>query len=179
MGVTIERFGADAVGAALPELVELLKDVVDDGASVGFLPPLDRDEARDYWVGVTDAVRASRIVLLVARDDAGIAGCAQLDIASRPNGRHRAEVMKVMVATRARNRGLGRALMVAIEDVARTHRRTTLVLDTRRGDPSEHLYTSLGWQLAGIIPKYARSANGELHATALYFKLLDGTDAAR
>jgi len=173
MGVIIEALGADAVGAALAELVELLKDVVDTGASVGFLPPLDRDEARDYWGSVAAAVRASRVVVLVARDHEGIAGSAQLDVASRPNGRHRAEVMKVMVATRARRRGIGRALMVAVETEARARRRTTLVLDTRRGDPSETLYTSLGWQLAGIIPKYAQSANGELHSTAFYFKLLE------
>jgi hypothetical protein len=46
------------------------------------------------------------------------------------------------------------------------------VLDTRKGDPSEGLYASLGWTKAGDIPNYARSANGDLHATALYYKLL-------
>jgi GNAT superfamily N-acetyltransferase len=172
MGVIIEDAGADTIASSLDALVELLKDVVDDGASIGFLPPLDRTEAAAYWKGVANAVRAGGRVVLIARDEAGIVGSAQLDVESRPNGRHRAEVMKVMVATRGRRRGIGRALMMATEDAARAHHRTTLVLDTRRGDPSEQLYTSLGWQLAGVIPRYARSANGALDPSAFYYKLV-------
>ena len=57
-----------------------------------------------------------------------------------------------MVHRRARRQGLGRALMLAAEGEARRRGRTTLVLDTRQGDPSEILYRSLGWQLGGTIP---------------------------
>ena len=100
-------------------------------------------------------------------------GSAQLDLAMRANARHRAEVSKVMVHRRARRRGIGRALMLALEEHARRLGRTTLVLDTRQGDPSEALYRALGWTFAGAIPCYARSATGALDATALYYKLLD------
>jgi hypothetical protein len=62
--------------------------------------------------------------------------------------------------------------MLAAEEHARRLGRTTLVLDTREGDPSERLYRGLGWTLAGTIPRYARSADGSLHTTALYYKLL-------
>ena len=78
-----------------------------------------------------------------------------------------------MVHRRARRQGVGRALMLAAEAEARRLGRSTLVLDTRHGDPSEILYRSLGWELAGEIPRYARSADGTLHATAFYFKLLE------
>lgn len=105
MGVMIEDAGADTIAASMDALVELLKDVVDDGASIGFLPPLDRAEGAEYWSGVAKAVRSGGRVVLIARDETGIVGSAQLDIDSRPNGRHRAEVMKVMVATRGRRRG--------------------------------------------------------------------------
>ncbi len=81
--------------------------------------------------------------------------------------------MKLMVDTRARRHGIGRALMLAAEGEARRRGRTTLVLDTRRGDPSEPLYVSLGWTLAGVIPRYARSADGALDPTAFYYRLLD------
>jgi ribosomal protein S18 acetylase RimI-like enzyme len=81
--------------------------------------------------------------------------------------------MRLIVHRRARRQGLGRALMLAIEEHARRLGRTTLVLDTRHGDPSEHLYQSLGWALAGTIPRYARSAGGTLDATAIYYRLLD------
>src|SRR5204863_8169810 len=84
-------------------------------------------------------------------------GTAQLDLCTRPNGRHRAEVVKVIVHTKARRRGIGRALMLALEDEARRQGRGTLVLDTRRGDPAERLYAGVGYTLAGVIPAYARS----------------------
>jgi ribosomal protein S18 acetylase RimI-like enzyme len=96
----------------------------------------------------------------------------QLDLSTRANGRHRAEVIRLLVHRRARRRGLGRALMEAVEAEARRRERTTLVLDTRAGDPSEALYQSLGWQRAGVIPRYARSANGAFDASAFYYKLL-------
>ena len=78
-----------------------------------------------------------------------------------------------MVDTRFRRLGIGRALMVRVEEEARALGRMTLVLDTREGDPSERLYLSLGYVKAGVIPQYARSANGELHTTAFFYKLLE------
>ena len=77
-----------------------------------------------------------------------------------------------MVHSACRRRGLGRALMLAAEDDARRLGRTTLVLDTRQGDPSERLYRALGWERGGVIPRYARSADGKLDASAFYYRLL-------
>ena len=62
--------------------------------------------------------------------------------------------------------------MNAIEAEAKQAGRTTLVLDTREGDPSEQLYSKLGYLRAGIIPEYARSTNGSLHTTVFMYKLL-------
>jgi hypothetical protein len=62
--------------------------------------------------------------------------------------------------------------MKAAEERARAESRSLLVLDTREGDPSNLLYTSLGYIEAGRIPGYARSANGELHTTLYYYKIL-------
>jgi hypothetical protein len=53
--------------------------------------------------------------------------------------------------------------------------RTLLVLDTRSGDPSESLYTRLGYTTAGVIPGYARSASGQLHATTIMYQHLPPT----
>jgi ribosomal protein S18 acetylase RimI-like enzyme len=93
-------------------------------------------------------------------------------MASRPNGKHRAEITKLMVHTAARGQGIGQALMQAIEQEARLAGRTTLILDTRKGDPSEQLYLKLGYTRAGVIPEYARSADGSLHTTVFMYKLL-------
>lgn len=169
----IEALTADALQASRAALTALLQDAVDSGASVGFLPPVDEAEAARYWDSVADALGEGSRVILVAHDPhLGLVGSGQLELATRANARHRAEVAKVMVHRRARRRGVGRALMLALEEHARRLGRTTLVLDTREGDPSEELYRSVGWTLAGAIPRYARSATGALDATALYFKLL-------
>ncbi len=170
----IEPFDAAAVARYRPALVVLLQDVVDGGASVGFLPPLSAEEAAAYWESVAAAIKSDGRRLWIARDAAGgIVGTVQLDLERRANGNHRAEVTKLMVLTSARRRGVGRMLMEAAEAEARRLGRTTLVLDTRQGDPSEVLYRGMGWQPAGVIPRYARSADGTLHATAFYYKLLD------
>jgi acetyltransferase len=155
-------------------LVALLRDAVDGGASIGFLPPVAESEASVYWDAVATAVGEGSRVLLAAHDaELGLVGSAQLELALRPNAGHRAEVTKVMVDRRARRRGVGRALMLALESHARRLGRTTLILDTRQGDPSEALYRAVGWTFAGAIPRYARSATGTLDGTALYYKLLD------
>jgi ribosomal protein S18 acetylase RimI-like enzyme len=179
MGVIIESLHREAVPRHQTELVTLLEDAVDSGASIGFLPPVSVDEATAYWRSVADAVGEGSRVLLIARDGDRVAGSVQLDLALRPNARHRAEVAKVMVHRAARRRGIGRALMVALEEEARRLGRTTLVLDTRQGDPSEGLYRSLGWHFAGAIPGYARSAGGTLDGTAIYYKLLSPAGQGR
>jgi ribosomal protein S18 acetylase RimI-like enzyme len=174
VGAPIESLGAEAAEAAIPALAAVLEDAVSHGASIGFLPPMRPGEAADYWRTVVAAVRRGSRVLLVAREASGhIVGTAQVDLETRPNGTHRAEVTKVMVHTTARRRRIGQALMLAAEAHARRHGRTTLVLDTRRGDPAERLYASAGWTYAGSIPRYARSAGGALDANAVYYKLLD------
>ena len=154
---------------SLAQLVDVLVACVDDGASIGFLPPLDPTEAEAYWLGVPKP----GVVLLVAHDDAGaIVGTVQLHLESRPDGRHRAEVAKLMVHPRARRRGIARRLMHEAEAIARAEDRTLLVLDTRAGDPSNDLYRSLGWVEAGRIPGYAISATGSRDATVIYYKEL-------
>lgn len=174
MGVTIASLTPARARAEQNALAELLQDAVDSGASLGFLPPLPTDEAAAYWESVAAAVGEGSHVVLVAETAGGaLVGAVQLELALRANARHRAEVTKLMVHRRARRQGIGRVLMEALETHARQLGRTTLVLDTRQGDPSEMLYRSLGYVLVGAIPRYARSATGTLDATAIYYKLLE------
>jgi acetyltransferase len=62
--------------------------------------------------------------------------------------------------------------MSAIENVAREMGRTLLVPDTEHGTPAEKLYAKHGYTRAGIIPQYARSADGSLHSTIFFYRLL-------
>jgi acetyltransferase len=156
----IERLTTpEAVKAALPELVELLSDAVESGASVGFLLPIDRNEIEVYWRKVIAAL--DERVLLVLREGERIVGSVQLYLEPRANGAHRAEVQKLLVHQQARRKGYGRLLMQAVEGAAQQASRTLIVLDTRKGDSAEKLYLSLGYQITGVVPRYALSPNRE------------------
>ena len=172
--ITISSLAATEAQALLPQLTELLADAVNSNASVGFLPPLDAAEAQHYWQSVVAAVADGHRILLVAHDAATgrLLGSGQLDLATRPNSLHRAEVSKLLVHTQARRQGIARQLLAVLEDHARRLGRTTLVLDTRHGDGAELLYQDAGYQLVGLIPEYFVNYDGQLHATAVYYKLL-------
>jgi acetyltransferase len=171
--VTIHLLAPDEIAANVPALSALLEDVVGGGASIGFLWPMSPGEADAFWRSCIAPVADGSRVLFVARDDAGvIIGTGQLDLATRANGLHRAEILKLMVRPSARRLGTARALMQALEDEARRLGRTTLHLDTVAGAPAEHLYRGLGWTLVGGIPNYATDTDGTPETNAIYYKLL-------
>ncbi|MFB5248993.1 N-acetyltransferase family protein [Bacillus mycoides] len=149
-------------------LSELLKTVVDDGASIGFLPPLEGKEAAKYW----QTVLAPEVILYVAKINNEVAGSVQLHLVTKPNGIHRVEICKLMTHPNFRRNGIGRSLMQKAEERAKQENRSLLVLDTREGDPSNRLYKSLDYQEVGKIPEYAISPNGELDATVIYYKVI-------
>ncbi|HET7339541.1 MAG TPA: GNAT family N-acetyltransferase, partial [Candidatus Dormibacteraeota bacterium] len=93
----IERLGPDVSAPDLDALTDLLLDAVATNASVGFPAALSRDEAHGFWIRVVQAVKADRLILLAARVDGRLVGTVQLGFAQFPNGRHRAEVAKLLV----------------------------------------------------------------------------------
>lgn len=164
---------ADQAEARVEELADLLIDAVDSGASIGFMPPLGRVEALKYWTRVFAAQREGRRVLLAALDDGVIQGSVQLDLEMRANGNHRAEAMKLFVHSRARRRGMAKALMRELEATARRLGRSLLVMDTRKGGEAEKLCESLGYVRFGEVPGYARSASGQLHTTVFFYRKVE------
>lgn len=148
---------------------ELLRDVVDGGASVNFVAPLDMTVACAYWEkAAADVVSGQRIVL-AALADKQIVGCAHLVPAMTPNGHHRAEIQKVLVHSAYRRRGIAQALMAALEDEARVIGRWLLVLDTEEGSGAEAFYERLGYISAGGIPEFALSADGTSYQANVYY----------
>ncbi|MDI7740616.1 GNAT family N-acetyltransferase [Lysinibacillus fusiformis] len=164
--VSIER--VYSIEEYIEQLSELLILVVEDGASIGFLPPLQLSDATSYWEDVLDP----DVVLYVAKIGDQIVGSIQLQLCTKQNGSHRAEIAKLMTHNQYRRKGIGRLLMKEAEELAKEEGRSLIVLDTREGDPSNLLYSSMGYIEAGKIPNYALSANGELHATVFYYKEL-------
>lgn len=166
---------ADEAERALPDLVALLRDSVESGASVGFVLPLDDAELETYWRGIIEDLRHERRWLWVTRDANGrVIGSVQLTPEKRRNGAHRAEVNKLLVHRDSRRQGIARALMAALEAFTRSTGRTLLVLDTRTGDAAEPLYLSLGFKIAGVIPNYAISPNSQtLDGSTFMYKILE------
>jgi GNAT superfamily N-acetyltransferase len=153
----------------ISELADILIRVVLSGASVGWMDTPDPVRARMYW---TSVVRPDN-VLLVAEDEGRVVGTAQLELAQKENAQHRAEVNKVLVHPERQGEGIGRLLMDAVEESARTRGRSLLHLDTEQSAGSNAFYLRSGYTQAGTIPNWARSSkDGQLHGTTFYYKLL-------
>ncbi|WP_329023006.1 MULTISPECIES: GNAT family N-acetyltransferase [unclassified Streptomyces] len=152
------------------ELAALLVETVEGGSSVGFLSPLDRAAAAEWWRARAASVEAGQLEVWIARDGERIAGTIGLVRAPLPNARHRAEVAKLMVRPSARGRGLGRELLAAVERAAAEEGVTLLVLDTESGSPAERLYRAAGWTECGSVPDYAADPAGVLKPTTFYYK---------
>jgi len=169
----LERFTATQI----EQLSEVLLDCVEGGASVSFMMPFPREQARAFWASVASAVERGERAVLVAEDAAGICGTAQLVLAQPPNQPHRADVSKVLVHRRVRRQGVGAALMRATEVVARKLGKDLLVLDTVTGGDAQRLYERLGWVRVGDIPRYALMPTGEPCGTTYYYRDLRGASS--
>ena len=153
-------------------LAALTVDVVEGGASIGFMLPIDAERAEAFWRRVAAGVTDGERVLFVADEGDGVLGTVQLIVEQPENQPHRADVAKMMVANRARRHGIGAALMHAAEQEAKARGKTLLVLDTASAD-AERLYARLGWQRCGVIPGYALLPQGGLCDTTYFYHRLD------
>ncbi|MEH0515704.1 GNAT family N-acetyltransferase [Streptomyces sp. B21-106] len=164
------RLDAPRLLADARELAGLLIDTVDGGASVGFLAPLDRADAVAWWRERAQQVAAGRLAVWAALDGDRVVGTVSLAFADKPNSRHRAELVKLMVHRDARGRGLARTLLGTAEKAAAAAGVTLLHLDTETDSPAERLYRATGWTRAGTVPDYAANPYGVLRPTTLYYK---------
>ena len=161
------------------ELAELLVDTVGGGASIGFLAPLDRAAAVAWWKERAAGVAAGRLAVWVALDGGRTVGTVSLAFPDKPNSRHRAELVKLMVRRDVRGQGLGRRLLTVAEEAAVAAGITLLHLDTETDSLAEELYRSAGWTRAGVIPDYAADPTGVLRPTTLYYKHLGAAALTR
>lgn len=160
----------------LPALCDLLTDSVHHGASLGFLAPMSRYAALDYWHGVFAKLGQHHSLWIASEGQADrpaqLQGAAQLSLCPQANAHHRGEVQGLMVHSQSRGRGIASQLMTSVECAALQQGRTLLVLDTPAASQAEAVYVHLGWQRVGEIPDYDSCAEGRLHSTARYYKRL-------
>lgn len=169
---------ADEARQRFSELGDVLQECVKDGASVGFIDPTDRPAIDRFWQEKIDSLARRDCDLFIALDNGTAAGTVMVNYCATPNGRHRAEITKLLVHPQARRQGIARALMMQAEQLAWEKGLVLLVLDTRSGDVASDLYRSLGWQSAGSIPFYAQSVENTLDSTTYMYKVNENAKAA-
>lgn len=172
MTYSIESLQGNEGEDIVAKLVLLLQDIVRNGSSLGFLPPLTAEVAAAYWRETLNEVMKGERVSLVATAGDQIVGGIQLALAKKQNAQHRAEVQKLMVHSHFRHQGIASTLLREIDTVANFIGRTLLFLDTEAGSDAERLYPKCGYSRVGEIPQYARSVDQTLITTVIFYKLL-------
>jgi len=169
--IEYEILSATQAHQRLPELGDVLQACVKYGASIGFTDPNDRRAIDSFWKDKIYSLASHDCELLIARDNGFLVATVFINYCRTPNGRHRAEISKLLVHPQARRQGIARELMNRAENRAWGKGIYLLVLDTRSGDVASDLYISQGWQIAGEIPYYARSTENNLHSTTFMYKI--------
>jgi putative acetyltransferase len=112
--------------------------------SVGLYPPESR-----HGLDLA-AYQRPEVTLFVAREAGAAIGCGAYEL----HGDGSAELKSMFVTPEGRGRGIGRAILAAIEDALRG-RVTTLRLETGVKQPAAiHLYETAGFQRRGPFGKY-------------------------
>jgi GNAT superfamily N-acetyltransferase len=172
--INIHTLTPDMLDAHAAALASIMTQTVNGGAAIGYVQPFSLDDGHAFFAAsVFPEVRAGNRRLLVATLDGETVGTVQLSVTLPPNQPHRCEVAKMMVAPAARRRGIGRALLKALDAQARAAGKSLITLDTRTGDKAEPLYLSAGFKVAGMIPGFALDPDrAALHATTYMYKTL-------
>ncbi|CAN5308224.1 GNAT family N-acetyltransferase [soil metagenome] len=167
--IAVRAVDAGELRRLVPALADILADCVAGGASVSFMAPYTGSDAAAFWSKVADAAEAGAVSLVVAEIDGEPVGTVQVAYDMPPNQPHRGEVRKLLVHRKARGRGLGKALMRAVEQEAIARGRSLLCLDTA-SIAAEHIYADLGWQRVGVIPDFALLPDGGFCDTTIFYK---------
>jgi len=129
-----------------------LNDLPNVGATADVTVPLPLPPAVSPPVNFSDLADVSGCFLraggdfVVAVQDGHLVGMGGI----RPSGRQRAEVLRVRVHPATRRRGVGRAVMTALERCGRELGIRELHLDTATNQPEAMVfYRSLGYQEVG------------------------------
>lgn len=170
----IAIYRANNTPKTLSDLTQVLIDCVEGGASVSFMLPLTSSKSEQYWQQAIASAEKKERVILVAEDlvTNTIIGTVQIILNLPENQPHRADISKMLVHRNARKRGIGGALLRAVDEVAVEEQRSLLVLDTATGSDAERLYDRNGWKRLGEIPEFALWPTGELCSTTVFYRRL-------
>src|ERR1700690_3378813 len=109
--IEIRRVDGAEARERIDGLAAVLEDCVAGGASVSYMAPFSRDDARAAFDGMVAGVEQGRRLLVCAFAGAAIVGTVQVITALPPNQPHRGEIAKLLVRRDARRRGVAQRLM--------------------------------------------------------------------
>jgi ribosomal protein S18 acetylase RimI-like enzyme len=162
----------DGTEDEIATLGALLIEAVAGGGGVSFLHPLSPERAREFWWRAFEDASRGKRVIFGSFEGESVVGTVTLLLDLPENQPHRAEIMKMIVAARARRRGHATALLSAAEIAARNHGRSLLVLDTVTQSAASQLYMRAGWVRVGEIPDYALLPDGRPWPATVFYKRL-------
>lgn len=172
-GIAVKLLDKDGAMPLLQRFTEILIDSVEGGGLVGHVFPVDVASIHAYWLDVISSVEEGGRILICASVDGRLAGTVQLYLSPEANAPHRGEVFKLLVHREFRGRGIGEALMNAVEREAIKHGRTLLLLDTVQDGAAERLYRRLGWQEIGVVPQHFVDPWGEFRSSVYMMRFLE------
>jgi RimJ/RimL family protein N-acetyltransferase len=169
--VTVERL-TQYSGTDLDDLCEATESAIVEGGGFGWVKVPPRQVLENYWKGV---LLIPERHLVAGRMDGVVAGSVQLTRAPRNNEAQAfaGAVTAAFVAPWARGHGIGHAIIIELEALARELELVVLNLDLRDTQRAAiRLYESLGYRRWGTHPCYAR-VEGRIIPGHYYYKRLD------
>jgi GNAT superfamily N-acetyltransferase len=171
--IEIEVLSAESAEDHLPRFSEILIDCVEGGAAIGHRLPVNPLRVATYWEDVLMSVGLGERVLIVARLAGEIVGLVQLILSPGENAPDRGDVFKLLVARKARERGVGEALMRTVEIEGRKRGLTLLAVNTVQGGAAERLCRRLGWKETDVAPGYLLDPWGIYRPSVHMMRFLD------
>ncbi|EIC82030.1 GNAT family N-acetyltransferase [Serratia sp. M24T3] len=162
--------------ATLPIYHEELAHLLNDTHAVGLPGLLSHDDypaaSATFFHDLREAISKHQRLLWIARNEQGLVGTVQLELASDDASTQCGTISTLIVDTSARRQGVAKQLMRELENTAFNLRRGLLSLDIQAGTPAEAFYKAQGYQCSGKTPAETAASYSSRHRGRVYFKQL-------
>ena len=154
MSPTVQRYRI-LTGEDVDRLHSLVAEMVQEGAALGWVEVPSRGELGELIADLIAASDDDDACLVLAADDSEYLGWAYWTRREMETEQPHADIGRVGVVSRARGHGLGRRVLQALVDEARTAGIEVLTLDVRGNNHAAMaLYEHFGFKEYGRIPDY-------------------------
>jgi ribosomal protein S18 acetylase RimI-like enzyme len=140
------------------EVVRLVREVMSEGAALGWSGVPTQEQAREWWAERRDEAAAGRGAVSAAYDGTELVGLAEWRRYDHPPQVVNADLEKLLVSYRRRGQGIGAALVEDQLAQARVAGIETVTLQCRGNNHGAiRLYERLGFHECGRLPDFVAS----------------------